>query len=163
MSIHLPSPALERCAAALLKPVDESGGSVVIVVTSSEPPSLALLTGASVRLRGTSLQFAVFTSSSMARTPATTFTLVTTDQGSGLRLQGRILARRSSAHLTLLDCEVTAADVLEEHPWTTSFTFTTAEPDQAGPLLDYWAGLRTWLTDDTRGGPPDVPTAIARS
>jgi hypothetical protein len=154
---------LERCAAALLQPVDTAGGSVVIVVTSSEPPAVALLTGASVRLRGSSLQLAVFTASSMARLPASTFTLITTHQGAGLRLQGRIVQRRSSAHVTLIECEVTAADVLQEAPWTTSFTFTTAAPEETGPLLAYWAGLRSWLADDASGPPPDVPRMGASS
>jgi hypothetical protein len=152
------APALGAWHEALDRRVDEHGGAVVTVVSSSEPPSVAHLTSASIRLRGALLRVAVMSPSTMARVPGRTLTAMTSLDGAALRLGASVYRRTEHAHVTVLDAMVESAALTREQPWLLESRFVSEDPGSGVALVEFWDALRAWLDHDCAGMPPPPPS-----
>jgi hypothetical protein len=149
--------ALEGWRLALERPADVRGGDAITVVSSSEPPAVAHLTSASVRLRGEVLQVAVMSASTMARVPSRTLTALTCLDGAVLRLGALVHRRTEHGHITVLDALVESAAVTREDPWLLESRFVSSDLTRGEALVGFWAALRSWLDGGCAGAPPAHP------
>jgi hypothetical protein len=150
--------ALEGWHRALDLRVDEQGGDVITVVSSSEPPAVAHLTSASVRLRGEVLRVAVMSASTIARVPSRTLTAMTCLDGAALRLGASVHRRSDHGRVMVLDALVESAAVTREEPWMLQSRFVSEDPDRGVPLVEFWDALRSWLDQGCAGTPPSPPS-----
>ena len=134
---------------------DTGGGIALALATSSTPPAMAMLSTGDVHWAGDRLRVGIYASSSVIPRLGGAFTLLVPLRDRACRIEVVEATARVAGPIAMLEGRVGDVRPTAEPPWLVEMRF---RPEPAGDprlqgFVDYWAGVRSWLSGETDEAP----------
>ena len=148
-----------RVATVLSQLPTESGGLAVVLATAGSPPAMALLSSGDVYIEDNDIRVGIYASSSAVTRLGPAFTLLVPMGEIAARIEATDARSKVQPPLAMLEGTISSIRPTTEPPWILKMRFSPEPPDDRSipDFLEYWAGVRAWLSGESSEPPRPPP------